>query len=377
MGWQGGGDEATQMAPSLLQPWHQEQIVHAAYAHSIQTSNSCSQRQLKRGPVPARPAGNTAEQVLNARRPFPRPCVRHRYFQARATLPTSYWMGYSRRYAEDGWATVTDGSYITDVPNDSPGNYSHWGILEWAAALGSRTPLPCSAPRSAHPHPHPPGSTSTPVCPQLHPSCPALPASPRQLFRPARAPGQRPARRPPAASCRGRQPAAGAPARGQPLRGGSLRAQPPPACCRYAGDVPGLACARASNDFVYDRFLGDSYGIEPSSNSLQLRSLYQTAGSDTKFGWSGVACGTLMAYICEVPAELFSCPPPAPRPPPPPQPPSPPLPPAAPTCAPPNNNTLVCDGVSQYCWSYNARAASYADAAAVCAEEGGVLATYR
>ncbi len=55
----------------------------------------------------------------------------YRYFQGRASLPNTYWLGYQRRSLEEGWRAVTDGSSISNLPSDEAGTYAHWGTRHY------------------------------------------------------------------------------------------------------------------------------------------------------------------------------------------------------------------------------------------------------
>lgn len=111
----------------------------------------------------------------------------------------------------------------------------------------------------------------------------------------------------------------------------------------YAQRVNGQpACRR------YDLFTGSPTSPEQVANSQH----YQTGSNipTRKYGWSAYLCSGLYTAMCEVPADVLPCPPPAAEMPSPPSPPQPPSPPSPPNCksAGPSSTQLPCSMVEQH-----------------------------
>jgi hypothetical protein len=101
-----------------------------------------------------------------------------------------------------------------------------------------------------------------------------------------------------------------------------------PECCR----APGLSSASllrgpAHASAIIYQILPLHYCTADAGNATLF-----APSPDMTYGWLGTDCATKLAYVCEVPADSFPCPPPSPPGPPPPLPPSPPFPPFPPNC---------------------------------------------
>ncbi len=153
------------------------------------------------------------------------------------------------------------------------------------------------------------------------------------------------------------------------------------ACCRpnprdatappQNKQFPNSHCVNASRPHSYGAFLGNS----SVAAELADAAYYATTG-DMAHGWLQAACTQLNAYICALPFSVFTCYPPPSPPRPPPTPPVPPTPPMPPHGAPLNDDYFYCDSMFRVCFRVVPKAATFADAAADCATQGGHLVVY-